>query len=107
MDRRERETLKEFHGRTICSLRDCTGSNSIPVVEFPWADSPRLDQAPARCPRCAGLWRAVDEGYVCTQCGRRWRAGDCLMKLVSRQMAHTEAWPTVRMTQATMRRTGG
>jgi hypothetical protein len=65
---------------------------------FPFADGESLADAPPCCPRCQGIWRAVDEGVVCRQCGRRWRAAACLRELVSRARFNAERWPSARLT---------
>lgn len=56
----------------------------LPSAVFPHADSATLAEAPARCPRCGGLWRLVGEGLQCRVCPRRWLAGDMLVTLVGR-----------------------
>ena len=53
--------------------------------------------------RHAALWSVrrglarVDEGYVCRQCGRRWRAADCLRELVGRARFDAERWPSAKI----------
>jgi hypothetical protein len=76
-----------------------TWGYEAPPMEFPHVDSKYLAQAPPRCPRagCGGLWREVEEGFVCRSCGRRWRAGDCLLKMVGKALAHMDREMAVRM----------
>jgi DNA-directed RNA polymerase subunit RPC12/RpoP len=58
---------------------------------FPHADSERLEDAPARCPRCGtGLWREVSDGLQCRACPRRWLVQEKLRELVGRTL-ETEA----------------
>jgi hypothetical protein len=60
---------------------------------FPFADGESLGQAPARCDRCGGVWRLVDEGYGCSTCPRRWRAAAVLRSMMSRPAFHANNYP--------------
>ena len=64
---------------------------------FPYADSDRLDEAPPCCLKCGGLWRRVDEGYGCRQCGTRWRAAECLRALLGRPLFQADRFPVTRL----------
>jgi hypothetical protein len=68
LDRRANERNDQFSRRRICSMRACTGQGVL-QPDFPGAIPAAT--VPPRCPRCGGLWRAVEEGVACLLCGHR------------------------------------
>ena len=105
--RQAEETTWTFAHRRGCTPKGaCTGRGAIPP-DYPGAIP--AAHVPARCPRCEGPWRIVDDGVLCRLCGHGPTVQEALQALVARGQvrAHTEMPMPVRLTVGGAKRRAG